>query len=76
MQLTGKGVKYCSTSVGGVIAIWVGKCEVLVANIRLGINEVSIMVGNWQEKLRFKKDFLSVKGVSTKQGVYQYLKYI
>ena len=48
----------------------VGKCEVSVASIRLGVNKVLIMTGTWWKKLKdFKKDFLYVLG-STCSWVY------
>ena len=41
----------------------VGKCEVKVTNIRLGVKEGLIMIGTWYKKIkRFKDGLLNVLG--------------
>ena len=44
MQLVRRGVNECSTSVGSDCNM-VGKCEIQVGNIRLGVKDEFIMIG-------------------------------
>ena len=46
-----------------------GKCEVQVVNIRLGVKGVLIMIHLLEKKLKdFKKDFLYVRGCTCSRG--------